>query len=63
MPPFPLQKNCRALANHGFAAIFAALKDSGLLYLELKGKGNAMAHRKRGTRKRTVWHLQAAKVR
>jgi hypothetical protein len=35
MPPFPQQKHRFALANCGFAAVFAAPKLAGLRYLGL----------------------------
>jgi hypothetical protein len=64
MPLFPLQINHCMLANFSFAAVFAAPKVYGLRFLVcIKVKGNAMAHQKMGSLKRTIWQLRVAKVR
>jgi hypothetical protein len=63
-PPLPWRKHCCALANCGFATVFAAPKLSGLWHLgRSAAEAQSYAHPKMGVLKRTVWQLRAAKVR
>jgi hypothetical protein len=57
---FPCRKNAVHWKKYDFAAIFTAPKLAGLWQQRrMQAKGNAVAHPKIGSLKRTVWQLRA----